>query len=105
MDDNWTRRDSGKTAGLVKIFSVPEGNVRVIALFIGGGFGCKGEIWSHLVLASMAARQVQRPVKLVEVGVGKGSRIRQGQLAMAEPNFGTNLYRHYGYKPYWEDVA
>ena len=24
---------------------------------------------------------------------------------MADPKFGTNLYRHYGYKPYWEDVA
>ncbi|HYR83358.1 MAG TPA: PRC-barrel domain-containing protein [Terriglobia bacterium] len=24
---------------------------------------------------------------------------------MADPAFGTSLYRHYGYKPYWEDVA
>ena len=24
---------------------------------------------------------------------------------MADPAFGTNVYRHYGYKPYWEDVA
>lgn len=24
---------------------------------------------------------------------------------MADPKFGTNLYRHYGYKPYWEDAA
>ena len=24
---------------------------------------------------------------------------------MADPSFGTNVYRHYGYKPYWEDVA
>jgi sporulation protein YlmC with PRC-barrel domain len=24
---------------------------------------------------------------------------------MADPTFGTNVYRHYGYKPYWEDVA
>jgi hypothetical protein len=24
---------------------------------------------------------------------------------MADPKFGTNLYRHYTYKPYWEDVA
>src|SRR5215831_9017613 len=24
---------------------------------------------------------------------------------MADPKFGTNLYHHYGYKPYWEDVA
>jgi sporulation protein YlmC with PRC-barrel domain len=24
---------------------------------------------------------------------------------MADPTFGTSIYRHYGYKPYWEDVA
>ena len=24
---------------------------------------------------------------------------------MADPSFGANVYRHYGYKPYWEDVA
>jgi len=24
---------------------------------------------------------------------------------MADPTFGNNIYRHYGYKPYWEDVA
>ena len=24
---------------------------------------------------------------------------------MANPTFGTTVYEHYGYKPYWEDVA
>ena len=24
---------------------------------------------------------------------------------MADPRFGSDIYRHYGYKPYWEDVA
>jgi len=24
---------------------------------------------------------------------------------MADPKFGSNVYRHYGYTPYWEDVA
>ena len=24
---------------------------------------------------------------------------------MADPRFGADIYRHYGYKPYWEDVA
>jgi sporulation protein YlmC with PRC-barrel domain len=24
---------------------------------------------------------------------------------MADPTFGSAVYRHYGYKPYWEDVA
>jgi xanthine dehydrogenase YagR molybdenum-binding subunit len=39
--------------------------VRVIDPFVGGGFGCKGSIWPHEVLAALAARLVGRPVKLV----------------------------------------
>jgi xanthine dehydrogenase YagR molybdenum-binding subunit len=39
--------------------------VRVISLFVGGGFGCKGTPWSHVPLAVMAARVLGRPVKLV----------------------------------------
>lgn len=38
--------------------------LRVIDPFVGGGFGCKGSIWPHEVLAALAARQVGRPVKL-----------------------------------------
>jgi len=48
-----------------KIFGIPKENVRVISLFVGGAFGCKGQIWSHAMLAVLAARQVQRPVKVV----------------------------------------
>jgi len=44
---------------------IPEQNVRVISRFIGGGFGCKGFIWPHSVLAAVAARQIGRAVKLV----------------------------------------
>lgn len=40
-------------------------NVRVVSLFVGGGFGSKGPTWSHSVLCAMAARHVNRPVKLV----------------------------------------
>jgi len=40
-------------------------NVRVIAHFVGGGFGSKGSVWSHVVLAAMAAKQVGRPVRLM----------------------------------------
>jgi xanthine dehydrogenase YagR molybdenum-binding subunit len=44
---------------------IPPEKVRVICPYTGGGFGCKGSVWSHVVLAAMAARQVGRPVKLV----------------------------------------
>ncbi len=39
--------------------------VRVLSPWVGGGFGGKGPVWSHVVLAAMAARHVRRPVKLV----------------------------------------
>jgi len=40
-------------------------DVRVIAPYLGGGFGSKGPTWSHTVLAAVAAQRVNRPVKLV----------------------------------------
>ena len=39
-------------------------HVRVIAQHTGGGFGSKGFIWPHEILAAAAARVVGRPVKL-----------------------------------------
>ncbi len=40
-------------------------DIHVISPFLGGGFGSKGPTWAHVVLAAMAARRVNRPVKLV----------------------------------------
>jgi xanthine dehydrogenase YagR molybdenum-binding subunit len=39
-------------------------NVRIITPHIGGGFGSKGGQWGNLILAAMAAKAVNRPVKL-----------------------------------------
>ncbi len=50
---------------VAKVLGMPEENVHVICLYTGGGFGCKGSTWSHVVLAAMAARVVKRPVQLV----------------------------------------
>lgn len=44
---------------------IPAENICVICPYTGGGFGSKGSVWSHVVLAAMAARQAGRPVKLV----------------------------------------
>jgi xanthine dehydrogenase YagR molybdenum-binding subunit len=44
---------------------IPDDNVRVLCPYTGGGFGCKGSTWSHVVLAAMAAKVVNRPVKIV----------------------------------------
>jgi xanthine dehydrogenase YagR molybdenum-binding subunit len=64
---------------LAHIFGVPTENVRVISYFVGGGFGGKGSVWSHVPLAALAARMVSRPVKVV--------------LARA------NMYGPVGYRP------
>ncbi len=50
---------------LAKVFGIPVDKVRVVSHFIGGGFGSKGSLWSHVPLAALAAREVGRPVRLV----------------------------------------
>ncbi|OUL18286.1 acylaldehyde oxidase [Nostoc sp. RF31YmG] len=44
---------------------MPQEKIRVIQQFVGGSFGYKGPAWTHVVLAAIAAREVNRPVKLV----------------------------------------
>jgi xanthine dehydrogenase YagR molybdenum-binding subunit len=55
----------GTRRRIAALFGLPATAVRVICLYVGGGFGCKGTPWSHVALAVMAARAVGRPVKLV----------------------------------------
>ncbi len=60
-----TQHISGVQETLAKMFAIPKENVHVTSLFVGGGFGCKGQVWSHVILAALAAKQTNRPVKLV----------------------------------------
>jgi xanthine dehydrogenase YagR molybdenum-binding subunit len=60
-----TQYTYGVRHNIATSFGIPEENVRVVCKFTGGAFGCKGTVWSHVPLAAAAARQVQRPVKLV----------------------------------------
>ena len=50
---------------IAAIFGIPAENVQVICPFIGGAFGTSLRTWPHVTLAAIAARQVNRPVKLV----------------------------------------
>ena len=59
-----TQYVSGVRKTVARTLGIDAANVRVIDPYVGGGFGCKGSTWSHVVLAAMAARQVRRPVKL-----------------------------------------
>lgn len=45
-------------------FGLKRENVRVITPHVGGGFGSKGGAWGHVILAAVAAKAVNRPVKL-----------------------------------------
>ncbi|MDQ2711086.1 MAG: xanthine dehydrogenase family protein molybdopterin-binding subunit [Acidobacteriota bacterium] len=49
---------------VASLFSLKPENVRVISPYLGGGFGSKGPVWSHVILTAMAAKQLNRPVKL-----------------------------------------
>jgi xanthine dehydrogenase YagR molybdenum-binding subunit len=50
---------------LAQMFGLPKENVRVIAKFLGSGFGGKLYPWTHVSLAAAAARQLGKPVKLI----------------------------------------
>ncbi len=60
-----TQAVMGTNVVLAQTFGLDKKNVRIISPFVGGGFGCKGLIWQHTMLAAMAAQAVKRPVKLV----------------------------------------
>src|SRR5216683_6339259 len=50
---------------LAQMFGLSKENVRVIARFLGSGFGGKLYPWTNCALAAAAARQLGKPVKLV----------------------------------------
>ncbi len=62
---NATQAISGDKQSLARYLGIPQDDVTVDCPYTGGGFGSKGSMWSHVVLASMASRVVAKPVKLV----------------------------------------
>jgi xanthine dehydrogenase YagR molybdenum-binding subunit len=56
---DWARRH------LAYRFGLPLDKVRVLAPFVGGGFGGKGSVWAGTVLAVLAAKATGRPVRLL----------------------------------------
>ena len=59
-----TQYITGDRMTLASTFSLPPENVHVMNPYVGGGFGCKGSTWSHVILCAMAAKIVQKPVQL-----------------------------------------
>lgn len=60
-----TRWITGERRAIAAYFGMPEDRVHILSPLVGGAFGSKSFLWMHVVLAAVAARQVNRPVKLV----------------------------------------
>ena len=60
-----TQSVAGSKALMASMLGVLPAKVRLVSLYIGGGFGSKGFSWPNTVLAAMAAKLAARPVKLV----------------------------------------
>ena len=50
--------------GLAEALGIPETKVRVIKMYMGGGFGSKLDVNEHTIVASKLARETGRPVKI-----------------------------------------
>jgi xanthine dehydrogenase YagR molybdenum-binding subunit len=60
-----TQAVSATQKRVAELFGIPRQNVRVICQYLGGGFGSKGTVFSQNMLGPLAARFINRPVKLV----------------------------------------
>ena len=60
-----TQWPHGVRESLATTFGISAGGIRVLAPFVGGAFGAGLRVWPHVVLAVLAARETNRPVKLV----------------------------------------
>lgn len=60
-----TRWIVGERMALAAYLGIPEANIHILSPLVGGAFGSKSFLWMHVVLCAVAAREVQRPVKLI----------------------------------------
>ena len=95
-----TQYVSGVRRTVAKTLGIAPDKIRVVDPYVGGGFGCKGSTWSHVVLAAMAAKVVGCPVKLVLSRpqmfgpVGGRPRTEQRVLLAARRDGGLSAIRH-----------
>jgi len=66
--DELTVYDATQMLGPTKMaisntFDIPQEKIRVLAPYIGGGFGSKLRAWDHVMLTIMAAKMLNKPVK------------------------------------------
>ncbi|WP_179009680.1 xanthine dehydrogenase family protein molybdopterin-binding subunit [Winogradskyella forsetii] len=56
---------NGVQGAIAGLFDMPQENIIVNSEYVGGGFGAGLRVWFNTVAAAMAAKQLQRPVKVV----------------------------------------
>ena len=89
-----TQYTAGVRHSLAQLFGLKDTDVRVVCKFTGGAFGSKGTMWQHVPIAVMAAKVVQRPVKLMLSrkqmfsGVGRRAATQQ-RVALGAEKDGT----------------
>ncbi len=82
-------------------FNLKPENVQIISPYVGGGFGCKGSQWGHVLLAAMGAQAIKRPVKLVitrqmmQTNVGRRSETHQKVAIGAEKDGRLTAIQHH----------
>jgi xanthine dehydrogenase YagR molybdenum-binding subunit len=59
-----TQHVYGVQGAMAAALGVAPDNIRVLCPHTGGGFGCKGFVWPHVLLAAAAAKIAGRPVRL-----------------------------------------
>jgi xanthine dehydrogenase YagR molybdenum-binding subunit len=59
-----TQYITGDRMTIARTLGIPTDNVHLECPYTGGGFGSKGSTWSHVILAAIAAKVVDKPVKL-----------------------------------------
>ena len=60
----------GTSASIAHVFGLKKGSVRLIANFVGGGFGGKGSLWPYNQLCVLAAKMTGKPVRLALTRAG-----------------------------------
>jgi sporulation protein YlmC with PRC-barrel domain len=102
---NSAGEDLGKIEDLM--IDVNSGRIAYAVLSFGGFL----KLGNKLFAIPWQALQLDAPNKEFVLSVDKSVLERAPGFDkdnwpnMADPSFGTNVYRHYGYKPYWDDVA
>ncbi len=95
-----TQGVKGVQGVIAYFFELQPDNVHILCPFVGGGFGCKGGQWGHIMLTAMAAKLVKRPVKFVltrnmmSTNVGRRPETIQNVALAADKNGTLKAIRH-----------